>query len=196
MKIYVTADEHLGHDNIVKFRPRFQSTYEMDDTILREQEEVAKYKGVMYHIGDTAWKEVEYYQNIIRTLGQALLGMRHIFLQGSHDRRWATDAHSILLFHEGLPVWLVHDPLHANPLFPVNLVGHVHHNWKVKVEEYGGMRHVLVNVGVDRWNFKPVRIEDAIGLAKNAAPELFTREQLLKYNGFKKRSLGSKEEEE
>lgn len=194
MNVYLTADEHFGHTNILKFRKRFPSLDFMEDTILNEQANVAhdsqNTPAILYHLGDTCWSNPDLYLGRIKIATSHNFEFRHIFLLGSHDRRWAGDAFGMLIYHKGIPVWMTHDPLHANIHFPVNLVGHVHHLWKVRIIEPTlylspmgvKAKTVLVNVGVDKWNFAPVRIEDAIGLAKNAAPELFSLANLARYS--------------
>jgi calcineurin-like phosphoesterase family protein len=50
---------------------------------------------------------------------------------------------------------LCHKPEDYNPKYQVNLVGHVHEKWKVKWID----NTLLINVGVDVWDFRPVSFE-------------------------------------
>lgn len=60
----------------------------------------------------------------------------------------------------GKDIYLTHKPENFNPKFDLNLVGHVHEEWRVKKENNG--RNILVNVGVDVWGFKPISIQEIL----------------------------------
>jgi len=52
---------------------------------------------------------------------------------------------------------MVHNPKHADPSYPLNIVGHVHEKWAIKRLS---PKSIMVNVGVDVWDFKPVSFEE------------------------------------
>jgi calcineurin-like phosphoesterase family protein len=52
----------------------------------------------------------------------------------------------------GHEINLVHNPAHADSSFKFNFCGHVHEKWKFQATK----RNVLINVGTDVWNFRPI----------------------------------------
>lgn len=64
-------------------------------------------------------------------------------------------------------MFCVHDPVDFSNSYPINLVGHVHQNWKIK--QIG--RTFLVNVGVDVWKFYPINIQEILKTIKNFRKE-------------------------
>jgi calcineurin-like phosphoesterase family protein len=83
--IFITSDEHYGHENIIQFCNRpFSSTEEMRETLIeRHNKKVPnKQSYVTIHAGDIFWQTM--------TEGEALailtrLNGRHAFLYGNHD---------------------------------------------------------------------------------------------------------------
>jgi calcineurin-like phosphoesterase family protein len=82
-----------------------------------------------------------------------------IFIKGNHDRNNSlkTPIEKLVIRYGGQRICLVHNPLHADSTYPLNFVGHVHEKWKIKRLNENS---IMVNVGVDVWNFKPVSYEE------------------------------------
>ena len=86
------------------------------------------------------------------------------FIMGNHDWNNAdglSPITSLTLAIGGVNVFCVHDPMDFDATYPINLVGHVHGNWKIKTLPN---KAKLVNVSVDAWDFYPVDIQDIIKL--------------------------------
>lgn len=66
-----------------------------------------------------------------------------------------------VIHHGGMSMFLVHNPIYANPKYPINLVGHVHEKWLVRKN---GKNSVCINVGVDQHNFRPININTILGI--------------------------------
>ncbi len=83
MTKFFTADQHLGHRNILRFCNRpFSSTSEMDEAIVLNHNEVAKPNDEVYILGDIAFRGSPGY---IRSLISRLNGKLYL-IQGNHDK--------------------------------------------------------------------------------------------------------------
>lgn len=164
MKIFVTADQHFGHANIIKHCNRkFASVEEMDAHMIKAWNETVSPGDVVYHLGDFAWKG----ENATKILSQ-LNGTKHL-IKGNHDsqrdpkgwttvrqyaevplgdgRRWA------ILSHYRMVDW--HGCLRGN----VMLHGHSH----------GTLQSVwrCLDVGVDSVGYAPLELIEAARRAED-----------------------------
>src|SRR3990172_6132014 len=81
MTTWVTADQHLGHRNILEYCNRpFSSVEEMDAAIIAKHNEVVLPGDVVYIIGDFTLRPLEEAMNYLARLN----GVIHV-LPGSHD---------------------------------------------------------------------------------------------------------------
>ena len=58
----------------------------------------------------------------------------------------------------GKTINMCHDPKDYDNKYELNLVGHVHTDWKIKKFK----KTTLLNVGVDMWDFTPISIQDIL----------------------------------
>ena len=172
--IFFTSDQHLGHANIIKhcFRP-FQSTWEMQETIIRNYNNRVGVDDIVYCLGDFFWGVLDV------DVSKRFNG--HIkLIPGNHDpchpMRSKRNKFKRIYEQAGIEVLdaqveyesallgkvlLCHFPeircmtghdMRFSELRPsydgVVICGHVHDLWKVK--------HKSINIGVDSWNFTPV----------------------------------------
>jgi calcineurin-like phosphoesterase family protein len=80
--MWVTADHHFGHKNILAYDCRpFRDVKEMDETMVRRWNEVVKPEDVVWHLGDFALASFDHARNILGRLN----GRKHLIL-GNHDR--------------------------------------------------------------------------------------------------------------
>lgn len=163
MTYFFTADEHLGHTNIIKYCNRpFYTGEEMDSVIIGRHNEVVGAEDLVIHAGDfTLRKELREVENYIRRLNG-----KHIFLRGSHDY-WMDDSyheiwekeidgHFIVVCHYAMKVW---ERSHYDSW---QLFGHSHG----KIEGVGKQ----MDIGVDTHNFYPYslrEIEDIMSKKKD-----------------------------
>jgi len=167
MRHYLTADTHFGHKNIIEYCERpFETLDEMNNTIIKNFNEIIKPDDVVYFLGDWCFKNSPGGKHGEGVPTKALeylnqLNGYWVFFKGNHDRNNSLKTklkHGIVEFGRQT-FWLTHNPSDANPNFAVNLVGHVHEAWKIrKLTE----KSVMYNVGVDVHNFRPVSFEDII----------------------------------
>lgn len=148
----------LGHANIIKFCGRpFNSLEEMDNTIIKNFNSRIKDNDTIFHIGDFCFKIVE---GLTASDYISRLKGRHIFINGNHDNKGRnglkTHISKIYLHMGRKDICLVHKPNHADLDVPLNLVGHVHEKWKIKLVG----NSILVNVGVDVWSYRPITFNE------------------------------------
>ena len=108
---FFAADEHYGHQNIIRYCDRpFASVQEMDDELVRRHNLVVGKGDIVVHGGDfTLAKSSKAQEYIARLNGQ------HVFIQGSHDRwldRSAQEVwqrkvqdHYVVVCHYAMRVW-------------------------------------------------------------------------------------------
>ena len=78
---FFTADEHYGHENIIKYCDRpFTSVDAMDAEMIQRHNVMVGPKDVVIHAGDFTLSKKPLAENYIRQLNGT-----HIFLKGSHD---------------------------------------------------------------------------------------------------------------
>ena len=155
MKFWFTADYHLGHSKIIEYCNRpFKNVNEMNYEIIKRHNEIIEEKDIVFHIGDFCFKNtgspkvLEY---------EKLLNGKLIFIRGNHDcnNSCKTILESAIIKYGGYEMNLVHNPGDYNPNYLINLVGHVHNRWKIQQMKTS----VLLNVGVDIWNYYPISIK-------------------------------------
>ena len=167
---WYTADTHFGHDNIIKFCKRpFRDTAHMEQVLLDNLQASVGPEDDLWILGDLVVGTRSKSRDWLDDLFGLLPGRRKHLVTGNHDKElvlslpWDTvtplaevrdgpQNQSQTLCHYPMLTWN-HARRDALMMF-----GHVHDNWL-------GHRN-CVNVGVDVWDFRPVRIED---IAKRGA---------------------------
>lgn len=153
---WFTADNHFGHANIIEYCNRpFKSLEHMDREMIRRWNERVKPEDIVYHLGDFCFKETDgkrfkYYRD--------QLNGDIVFIRGNHDHNNGSKAiiTTVTIDLGGHDWYMEHYP---NKVLKFNLHGHVHTLWKIKREEH----FVLINVGVDVWDFYPINIQEILG---------------------------------
>lgn len=169
MKQWWTSDQHFGHANIIRYCNRpFQTVEEMDQCIIDRWNERVGEMDEVFVVGDFSFHD--------RTKTQAILNTLHgrkVLFMGNHDERktktyWKSvgfhevhDNQEILLHPTNEMVFVSHIPLFEHRL-RYQICGHVHNQYTVK--PYVTNKRVLVNVGVDRWQFFPVSADQVAQL--------------------------------
>ena len=91
------------------------------------------------------------------------LNGRFVFIKGNHDKNngLRTILEKAIINYANTKICLVHNPIHADCDFKFNFVGHVHEKWIFNTYEKDKTHHtILINVGVDVWDFKPITINE------------------------------------
>ena len=164
--IWLTADEHHAHRNIIRHCNRpFKNIVEMRKTITKEANNVLKKGDELWHVGDYIWYGPEKRHYYEETFAMYLEGVTHHLVLGNHDRAnpffyvetgFTTVHTAVSLTIGGITYVLAHDPSAycAVGNKAVLLCAHIHTLFKVLPKER------VINVGVDQWNFRPVSMEE------------------------------------
>ncbi len=165
MKLFWTADRHFNHANIIKYCKRpFDCVKKMNRTIIKGHNDRVKDEDTVFDLGDFCFRnspggkageglpqKAEFFQKQLKG--------NIIHVKGNHDRNNSlkTCIERIIIRYGGYRICMVHNPIHADPNYELNFVGHIHEKWKFKKL---GDKSFMVNVGVDVWNFRPVGFEE------------------------------------
>ena len=164
MKIYVVADTHFGHENIIRYENRpFRSAIEMDEELIRLWNLVVSNDDLVYLLGDFTLSRRK---EIIRSLVNKLNG-RKVLIMGNHDTRKPKDyiecgfevaVRKPIMVEPG--VILMHEPFADESLIAPNYIyffGHVHTNHTL-MDDYPN----CMCVSVERINYHPIDLDECI----------------------------------
>jgi calcineurin-like phosphoesterase family protein len=169
-RVWVISDIHLGHANIVNFRPEFSSAEEHDETILSNIEKTVSKRDALWILGDCFFTTESY-----ETFFSRVFCHKVHWIIGNHDtdtgqrqdnvKRFCKEPHPMygkigsLFKYKGL--WLSHHPLH-----PIELRGkknvHGHTHKELMRHEDGTLDSRYINVCCEHTNYSPVLIGDII----------------------------------
>jgi calcineurin-like phosphoesterase family protein len=136
----------------------------MNETIIHNHNSRVAKEDSVFFLGDFCFKNSpggkEGEGNIFKAsyyLNQ--LNGNFIFIKGNHDRNNSlkTPIERMNISFGGNRMCLVHNPIHADPKFAINLVGHVHEKWKVRNLTDTS---IMLNVGVDVHRFMPISYDE------------------------------------
>lgn len=172
MTVYVTADLHLHHENIIRYvhrDPPFRSIAEMDGGLIRNWNTVVTGHDAVYHLGDFCFARKSSPSDAMRVYGDTIrmLRGRKVLLRGNHDNGLRNGRYTACRRIDGMKVFMRHWPPWQHPRrFPhsfripadVDLIlcGHVHGKWRYRVHGVGQRLIPVVNVGTDVWGYKPI----------------------------------------
>jgi len=155
MATFFTADQHFGHENIIKYCDRpFKTVTEMDRGIIKRHNDTVGFDDTVYMIGDFSMsRDFDFVRRKCNRLNGTL-----ILILGNHDylkpfsyvEAGFQSVHTALAGIEGFI--LHHDPVAAVTVKHANwLCGHAHGLFQTQKN--------IVNVGVDVWDYSPVALE-------------------------------------
>jgi calcineurin-like phosphoesterase family protein len=154
--IFFTADLHISHFNIIKYCKRpFKTVEEMNEKLIQNWNSIISKNDTVFHLGDFVFKNSNY------KIYEKVLNGKIIHIKGNHDNFKTIEFASIQL--EDYNIFLTHE--HPNTLYAIPdfcdlvLCGHIHEVWKYKVLKHPAelnRKVLIINVGVDVWNYKPV----------------------------------------
>ena len=166
-KLFLTSDSHLGHFNICKYCHRpFQSRSEMDQTLIKNWNEVVPEDGIVVHCGDFMLPHNEDIKEYNKYLNQ--LHGRVLLLRGNHDLAsldWVSDKliavrDQAMIVVDGVKIFAQHYPCAAfNGDYHV--YGHIHTLadgtcYGIDGDVTKMMRKNTYDVGVDQNGYTPV----------------------------------------
>ena len=190
--IYFSSDYHLNHKRICEYSRRpFNTVEEMNETIIKNHNDIVKPNDTLYFLGDFAFGNSEFIRNTLRRLNG-----RISFVIGNHDRSLKQflkgitnypdiakrvinlgDYHEVTINKQ--PIVLCHYPMSVWSRKHYGswcLSGHSHYNLPATRKE-STMFGKILDVGVDGNNFKPY-LFDEIKLIMDKKPITSTYTEL------------------
>jgi calcineurin-like phosphoesterase family protein len=150
----------------------------MNETIIKNINARCNKDDMLFHLGDFKYNKSTQ-ADVAHKNPELLLNPKIIYIRGNHDNNnnlkgmldfaMITFANTkYLLCHVPPPSEFTKYSIieHMIPYVDCILCGHVHEKWKHKMYSKPIMEHIscdpipVINVGVDVWGFKPVRIDE------------------------------------
>lgn len=156
MKIFITADHHFNHENIIKYCKRpFKTVEEMNEFMIEKWNEKVGKEDLVIHLGDFALGDRKKVKEIKERLNGTV-----ILIPGNHDHKIMRDYGFIIVegFIRIKNLILTHRPLPKKeiPKGFINAHGHIHEK-----NSYCG-----INVSVDKTNYEPVELSEILNYQK------------------------------
>jgi calcineurin-like phosphoesterase family protein len=159
MHLFFTSDTHFGDHRTLNIHKRpFGSVAEMDATLVERWNAAVDREDEVWHLGDFARHAAE-----VPDLLTRLNGRKHL-LRGNIDPQrtseadgWESVQDYAELHAEGRLLVLCHYPFRSwnqQHKSSINLHGHSHGRLKPLLRQ--------IDVGVDAWDFRPVRLEQLL----------------------------------
>ena len=165
-KVFLTADMHFGHENIIKYENRpFLTAELMDKAIIKNWNKVVAKSDTVFVAGDVSFHGKEKTKEIVTQLNG-----KKILIKGNHDQRnnnWWLDAgfaevSNYPIIYKEFFVIQHEPPTYYNEATPFFYIyGHVHGS-----EMYRTITKQTACVCMERWDYFPVELEKIIELAK------------------------------
>jgi len=158
MKIFVVADTHFNHENIIKYCERpFINAQEMNEILIKNWNKVISKNDIVFHLGDYGFGSKEDLQKIFNRLN----GKKYLIM-GNHDLRVGKKYYQELGFKEVYKKQyefdkyiLTHRPIEVSKN-KINVYGHIHN--KPVETKYDDDSHICVSL--DKTNFKPIYLTE------------------------------------
>lgn len=177
--IYIIADTHFGHANIIRHCNRpFSSVEEMDEALIANWNSVVSPDDDVYIVGDFAYK-VEHPERYADMLN----GRKHL-ITGNHDRKNLKDPEfrkrfveirdMLTIKHDGKSIVLCHYPLvEWDGMYrgAYHFFGHIHNNENQAQKIMRGIAGAY-NVGVENMEYTPRTIDEIIDGSRGCKKEI------------------------
>jgi calcineurin-like phosphoesterase family protein len=178
--IYLIADLHLGHANIIRYcsRPFLVSDVrEMDHVLIKNWNYTISPENRVYYLGD-----LRYGIDALPTLQyrQKLKGSI-TFIAGNHDDPELGAVPSSLLDYGGFRFLLVHDPADSQSAFDGWVIHGHHHNNDLRHYPFIDFDHRRINVSAEVIGYSPVNLKDICELIHERMSRGDTTPVLLRY---------------
>jgi calcineurin-like phosphoesterase family protein len=161
--IFLIADLHLGHANIIRYCARpffFSDVGEMDHVLIKNWNYTISPANRVYCLGDLRYGRgsapAGYYRNKLRG--------RISFVQGNHDVSEPGSLPLVLLEHGGFRFCLVHDPSDAPEQFDGWVIHGHHHNNNLRRYPFINFDLRRINVSAEVLGYIPVNLDHICSL--------------------------------
>jgi len=157
--VWLTADTHFGHRNIIKYCNRpWETSEEMDAALFKNWNDTIKQNEVVYFLGDLTLSSNP---EIIKSILSRLNGIKYL-IKGNHDRLTNQqyrdcgfkEVYDYPIIYKEFFI-LSHAPVFMDDTMPyVNIHGHTHQNNQPNKKCF--------NVSVENIGYKPIDIKQII----------------------------------
>jgi len=148
LNIYIIADTHFNHQNIIWFAHRpFKDVEDMNKTMIKNWNDTVNDDDLIIHLGDFVYGGIKKIKEIKNQLNGIMM-----LIKGNHDKMYRMRACNINTVKQFIVIknlFLTHEPAQAPNGF-VNVHGHTH-TWN----SWNG-----INACVEQTNYKPVNIKE------------------------------------
>ena len=147
MKIFITADHHFHHKNIIEYCKRpFKTVEEMDEVMMEKWNKKVGKNDLVIHLGDFALGTKEKVRETREKLNGTI-----VLIKGNHDKvikefivvRDSIQIRNFLFSHRPIPKKEI-------PEGCINIHGHIHEK-----NSFSG-----INVSVEKTNYEPVLLDE------------------------------------
>lgn len=153
-KVFLSSDWHLGHSNVLRFRPQFSSVEEHNETILENACLHVSKRDVLILLGDIAFDK-HWLQRIA-----GIKALKKILILGNHDTERVHLSQVVSVYDQVHSLWskrnclISHAPIHEQELrsYKYNIHGHSHDRI-INDSRY-------LNVCVEQTDYKPISWQD------------------------------------
>lgn len=153
------SDLHLGHNNICKFRTRFKTLEEHDNTIKENLLKAANKRQKIFILGDIAFSEEagDWIVELSKLCNLEIVLGNHDSSEGKHNTLKYVAAgikvHGLLKYKEAC---LSHCPIHPDEMrkSKLNIHGHTH-NYNIDDNRY-------FNVSCENVGYNPIRYDEIL----------------------------------
>lgn len=192
--IWFTSDMHFGHRNVIRFCDRpFTDEKEMSEVLIKNWNDTVGREDFIFSLGDFSWWTG---RHEVKKLVSQLRGRKY-FIPGNHckegmyelvdDPDFHECSDTVVLYvrgqegdprfteHKVIEIVLNHYPLscwsHSDYPNCFQFFGHIHSRQNKPLIEFG--RHIDIkmgkqmDVGTDRWGYKPVDLFEALQATKD-----------------------------
>lgn len=160
MNIFLVADTHFNHCNIIKYCKRpFYDVFDMNNTIIEKWNEVVSKDDIVYHLGDFGFGSLEELKNIFDRLN----GKKNLIM-GNHDYKYGEVFFKKIGFEivekkeiKINNIIFTHFPKHIDKNY-INIYGHIHE--KPISKKFDDDRHFCICL--EKTNYYPIKLDDLI----------------------------------
>ncbi len=167
--VYFAADYHFGHENIIELCKRlFKNGEDMNSSIVRNHNQRVKEDDVVFHLGDFCFRGGKEGGKQKALYWEKKLNGKIVHVTGNHD--YKNNVKSLikvaLMEFGGYQVLAQHKPPIDQDEIPAIcdfvICGHVHDRWKHGWFKGPKGDIPVINVGIDVWNYRPVRLDELV----------------------------------
>lgn len=157
--IYLSADHHFNHDNIIKICNRpFKNSEQMNLYMIEAWNNIIKTNDIIFYLGDFGFGKKENLKEICNKLnGQKIL------IKGNHDKKHNYSTLKFIGFEEIFDsilfdkILLTHKPVIDMEKGVINVHGHIHNADINNINGYKQKSHLCVSV--ECTDYKPINID-------------------------------------